>query len=128
MESNKHIREHLFAESVRQVDERHHYVNEVSAERLSAADVDGCHFAECLQDSAGVRLLNAVLVDTQQILGSTRKAASSKYVLSADDTIAPCLTRSTIPSNMFPSLASSRSAARQWKHWFSLSISSKLAP
>ena len=65
MESNKHIREHLFAESVRQVDERHHYANEVSAERLSAADADGCHFAECLQDSAGVRLLNAVLVDTQ---------------------------------------------------------------
>ena len=84
MESNKHIREHLFAESVRQVDERHHYVNEVSAERLSAADVDGCHFAECLQDSAGVRLLNAVLVDTQQIFGSARTGGNVGWRLWAN--------------------------------------------
>ena len=84
MESNQHIREHLFAESVRQVDERHHYANEVSAERLSAADADGCHFAECHQDSAGVRLLNAVLVDTQQILGSASTGGNVRWQLWAN--------------------------------------------
>ena len=42
MESNLHTREHLFAESVREVDERHHCANVVLAELLSAADADVC--------------------------------------------------------------------------------------
>ena len=42
MESNLRTREHLFAESVREVDERHHCANVVLAELLSAADADVC--------------------------------------------------------------------------------------
>ena len=42
IEPNSHTREHLLAESVRQIDEHHHYVDVGLAKLLLVADVDVC--------------------------------------------------------------------------------------